>query len=111
MISFCGIGGRINACHVRKSALQTTLCDCLAIFTRKLGARWKKAIPRPAVLTIFSCNLWKKRLKRLHRELIDREFEQMKNDRQYQRESEVIAKQFTTSDRETLRVADESKNS
>jgi hypothetical protein len=51
------------------------------------------------------------RLKRLHRELIDREFEQMKNDRQYQRESEVIAKQFAASDGETLRVADEGKNS
>jgi hypothetical protein len=51
------------------------------------------------------------RLKRLHRELIDREFAQMKNDRQYQRESEVIAQQFAASDREALRVGDESKNS
>jgi hypothetical protein len=35
----------------------------------------------------------------------------MKNDRKYHRESAVIAQQFAASDRETLRVADESKNS
>jgi len=51
------------------------------------------------------------RLKRLQRELIDREFEQMKDDRHYERESKVIAKQFAASDRETLRVAEEDKSS
>jgi hypothetical protein len=46
------------------------------------------------------------RLKRLRREFIDAEFAQMKNDAQYHRESTVMAQQFTSNDRETLRSAE-----
>jgi hypothetical protein len=49
------------------------------------------------------------RLKRLHRGLIDREFAHMKNDKQFHRESEVIAKQFASSDRDTLRAVAKGK--
>jgi hypothetical protein len=51
------------------------------------------------------------RLRRLQRELIDREFALMKDDKQFHRESEVIAKQFASNDRDTLRAIDKGKSS
>lgn len=45
------------------------------------------------------------RLQRVRREFIDREFAKMKNDAQYEAESAVMAKQFASNDRETLRSA------
>ena len=46
------------------------------------------------------------RLKQLRRERIDAEFAKMKNDAQYQRESEAITNQFSVSDWEALRSAE-----
>jgi len=51
------------------------------------------------------------RLKRLHRELIDREFARMKDDKQFRRESEVIARQFASNDRDTVRATARGKRS
>jgi hypothetical protein len=49
------------------------------------------------------------RLKQLRRAHIDAEFAQMRNDAQYSRESHVLAQQFATNDRDTLRVAEKVK--
>lgn len=49
------------------------------------------------------------RLHRVRRELIDREFSEMKVDVQYQRESALLARQFASNDRDTLRSADKDK--
>jgi hypothetical protein len=46
------------------------------------------------------------RLQRARREIIDREFESMKGDDKYQRESAIITKQFAANDRATLRDMD-----
>ena len=43
------------------------------------------------------------RLKEVFRAKVDAEFEDMKNDAQYRRESDVLARQFATNDRDTLR--------
>jgi len=51
------------------------------------------------------------RLKRLRRELIDREFIHMRNDRRLQQESERIAGQFASNDRETIRKSEKRKES
>jgi hypothetical protein len=57
-------------------------------------------------LLVQSLEAW---LQRARREWIDREFAQMKNDPQYQRESAAVAKQFSSNDRETLRSAERDK--
>jgi len=49
------------------------------------------------------------RLRQLRRARIDAEFAQMRNDAQYSRESHVLAQQFATNDRDTLRVAEKVK--
>ena len=46
------------------------------------------------------------RLRKVRREFIDREFAKMKNDARYHRESTLMARQFATNDRETLRSVD-----
>jgi len=95
----------------RKSTLQTTTVRLPRRLYEEARRALEKGDTAASSLNDLLVQSLEERLKRLHRELIDREFEQMKNDRQYQRESEVIAKQFAASDRETLRVADESKSS
>lgn len=49
------------------------------------------------------------RLKELRRAQIDAEFDQMKNDVQYDHEASIIARQFATNDRDTLRSAEKAK--
>lgn len=49
------------------------------------------------------------RLKQLRRAHIDAEFAQMRNDAQHSRESHVLAQQFATNDRDTLRSAEKAK--
>jgi hypothetical protein len=95
----------------RKSPLQTTTVRLPRHLYEEARRALEKGDTEASSLNGLLVQSLEERLKRLHRELIDREFEQMKNDRQYQRESAVIAQQFAASDRETLRVADESKNS
>jgi Arc/MetJ-type ribon-helix-helix transcriptional regulator len=46
------------------------------------------------------------RLKQVRRANIDAEFAEMRHDAQYHRESQVIANQFATNDRDTLRSAE-----
>ena len=94
-----------------KSTLQTTTVRLPRGLYEEAQRALKKGETEARSFNELLVQSLEERLKRLHRELIDREFEQMKNDRQYQRESEVIAKQFAASDRETLCVADEGKNS
>jgi hypothetical protein len=49
------------------------------------------------------------RLKQVRRAQIDAEFAEMRNDAQYGRESRIIAEQFATNDRDTLRSAEKVK--
>lgn len=51
----------------------------------------------------------KTRLKQLRRARTDAEFDEMKNDAQHYRESQRIARQFATNDRDTLRSAEKVK--
>jgi len=46
----------------------------------------------------------------LRRESIDAEFAEMRDDAQYHRESLAIAKEFASSDGETLRLAEKGEN-
>src|SRR5437016_9880291 len=50
------------------------------------------------------------KLKQLRRESIDAEFAEMRDDAQYHRESLAIAKEFASSDGETLRLAEKGEN-
>ena len=95
----------------RKSTLQTTTVRLPSRLYEEARRALEKGDTEASSLNDLLVQSLEERLKRLQRELIDREFEQMKDDRHYERESKVIAKQFAASDRETLRVVDESKNS
>lgn len=94
-----------------KSTLQTTTVRLPRRLYEEARRALEKGDTEASSLNDLLVQSLEERLKRLQRELIDREFEHMRNDRQYQRESEVIANQFAASDREALRVADEGKNS
>jgi hypothetical protein len=94
-----------------KSTLQTTTVRLPRRLYEEARRALEKGDTEASSLNDLLVQSLEERLKRLQRELIDREFEQMKYDRHYQRESKVIAKQFAASDRETLRVADEGKSS
>jgi hypothetical protein len=93
----------------RKSALQTTTVR----LPRRLYEEARHALEKGETeagsmneLLVQSLEQW---LQRVRREWIDREFTQMKNDAQYQRESAAVAKQFASNDRETLRSAEKDK--
>jgi hypothetical protein len=93
----------------RKSALQTTTVR----LPRRLYEEARHALEKGETeagslndLLVQSLEAW---LQRVRREWIDREFAQMKNDPQYQRESAAVAKQFASNDRETLRSAERDK--
>jgi hypothetical protein len=93
----------------RKSALQTTSVR----LPRRLYEEARRALEKGETeagslndLLVQSLEAW---LQRARREWIDREFAQMKNDPQYQRESAAVAKQFASNDRETLRHAEKGK--
>lgn len=95
----------------RKSALQTTTVRLPRRLYEQARHALEKGQTQASSLNDLLVQSLEERLQRLHRELIDRQFELMKNDRQYQRESEVIDRQFASNDRETLRAAGEGKNS
>ncbi len=95
----------------QKSALQTTTVR----LPRRLYEEARRALEHgdteASSLNDLLVQSLEERLNRLHRELIDREFAQMKDDKQFHRESEVIARQFASNDRDTLRAIGRGKTS
>jgi hypothetical protein len=92
-----------------KSALQTTTVR----LPRRLYEEARHVLEKGETeasslneLLVQSLEQW---LQRERRQLIDREFAQMKNDALYQRECAVVAEQFASSDRETLRSTKKDK--
>jgi len=54
-------------------------------------------------------NALSEKVRRIKRQMIDREFGDMRHDAQYQRESQLLGEQFETNDRETIRSAERNK--
>jgi hypothetical protein len=55
-------------------------------------------------------NALSEKVRRIKRQMIDREFANMGRDAQYQRESRLLEEQFKTNDRETIRSAERNKS-
>jgi metal-responsive CopG/Arc/MetJ family transcriptional regulator len=89
-----------NAMPVTRTtvALSTDLLNGIDEAVRSGGAASRNAFLARAV---------RRELERLQREAIDRQFEMMTTDAQYQREARRISDEYATSDWEALRVAED----
>jgi hypothetical protein len=90
----------------RKSALQTTTVRLPRRLYEEARRALEKGDTEASSLNDLLVQSLEERLKRVRRDFIDAEFTQMKNDTHYHRESAVMARQFASNDRETLRSAE-----
>jgi hypothetical protein len=91
----------------RKSTLQTTTVR----LPKKLYDEARSALDKADAGSFndLMIDALQAKLKHLHREQMDSEFAEMKNDTQYVQESTTIAEQFTTNDRDTLRSVERNR--
>jgi hypothetical protein len=89
-----------------KSSLQTTTVRLPKRLYEEARRALEKGEMGASSMNDLLVQSLEERLQRARREIIDREFEGMKGDEKYQRESALIAKQFAANDRATLRTVD-----
>lgn len=93
----------------RKSPLQTTTVRLPKGLYEEARRALAEGETDAASLNDLLVQSLEERLCRVQRKLIDREFAEMKNDVQYQREAALMAREFASNDRDTLQSADKDK--
>jgi len=88
----------------RKPKSQTTTVRLPKPLYEEARCALEKGTTDASSLNDLLVNSLTDKLRQLRRERIDAEFAEMKHDAQYRRESDVIARQFASSDAETLLV-------
>jgi len=99
----------MSATAHKSSLLTTTVRLPKRLYEEARGALEKGKAGASSLNDLLIKSLEEK-LKQLRRESIDTEFAEMRNDAQYHRESLAIAKEFASSDGETLRLVEKGEN-
>ena len=95
--------------RTHKPALLTTTVRLPRQLYDEARSALAKGVADASSLNDLLIDALRAKLKQLHREQIDAEFAEMKNDAQYAQESATIAEQFTTNDRDTIRSVERNK--
>jgi hypothetical protein len=93
-----------------KSALQTTTVRLPKRLYEAARCALAKGETEASSFNDLLVESLEEKLEQLRRQLIDAEFAEMKNDAQYHREASIMAQQFTSNDRDTLRSAEKEKS-
>ncbi len=94
-----------------KSALQTTTVRLPKRLYEEARSALAKGETGASSLNDLLVESLRERLKQIRREFIDAEFTDMRNDAQYHQDSAILAQQFASNDRDTLRSAEKDKSS